>query len=384
MTTRYREFDQGVRLATRPDTRGYYRVRWTDPRTGKPRDARRTNAADAEDLARQLSAGLADPTLHDAPDATPLGDEPLIALIDSWLNPNEHTDVSLAYLRGSEGALRRYTSEHTDLPCRQWAPQHTRAMIDLGRERGLKNSSLATLLRLLRSVSAYGRERGWLQPNQDPIAGIKVRDRKQSLDVADLPTADQIERLADELQAVGTRDWGRTFILLLAYTGLRCGEALGLEARHIDLDQGTIRVEQQFSTWGVIAPPKHESIRTTIFPSWLDGALAEQVDRAGDGPLFPNQSGGHERYQTLQDRFQIARERAGWPKDRDGKHRWSLHDLRHYFCTWALSKDGLNLDVAEVAKAAGHASPATTYGIYVQSRSDWTLRAREASREASR
>lgn len=64
--------------------------------------------------------------------------------------------------------------------------------------------------------------------------------------------------------------------------------------------------------------------------------------------------------------------------------RWRFHDLRHLFCSWALSKDRLDLAVADVSRLAGHHSPEFTYRTYVKPRPGLHERVRQAGRRVTR
>ena len=390
MSATYVEFDNGVRLANQPDARGYHRVRWIDPSTGKDRDARRRDRAEAEQLARELAFGLSKHREAATGDRGHHENETLLALVDHWADVNNHDDVTPQYLTHGSYTLRRWVNEAglERLLCGTWDASHTRAILQAAANAGLKPSSREAMLRLLKSLAKHGRNHGWLSQHTDPCGGItlRVNHGPDMVDMAELPTAADIDRLADMLVAVSGEEWRHLQIQLLAYSGMRTGELLGLDARHIDLEQGTIRIERQYLTNGEFRAPKYGSIRTGIYPAWLDGPMAERVAAASDGPLFPARHGGRENYRTLYDKFKKARDRAHWPLEADGSNKWTLHDLRHYFCTWALAgqPDGLGLDVADVSRFAGHKNTATTWRVYVQSRPDRVSRAREASRKAAR
>lgn len=66
-----------------------------------------------------------------------------------------------------------------------------------------------------------------------------------------------------------------TLILLLAYTGLRKGEAMGLQWRNIDFDNKTLTVERTRDNKGVRTPKTKRSYRTIL----LDDELVSQLKR---------------------------------------------------------------------------------------------------------
>ena len=56
----------------------------------------------------------------------------------------------------------------------------------------------------------------------------------------------------------------RTAIVVLAGSGLRIGELLGLKLSGVDFKSGTIRVERQRLQSGLIGPPKTGKSRRTV------------------------------------------------------------------------------------------------------------------------
>jgi integrase len=150
-------------------------------------------------------------------------------------------------------------------------------------------------------------------------------------------------------------DGDRLFALwrLAATTGMRRGELLGLLWRHIDLEAGRLRVEQQLiptkggATFG---PPKSRRSERTIAldPATVDTLRhhrdTQQLERALAGPaytdgdlVFCNELGAPIYPQRLTERFAGHRRAAGIPTG-------SLHVLRHTAATIALT-EGVPLHV---------------------------------------
>jgi integrase len=88
----------------------------------------------------------------------------------------------------------------------------------------------------------------------------------------------------------------RTFILLLAYTGLRWGEATALQRSHFDLGNRVVHVDRAFSDVpGMLlpGPTKNHQRRIVPLPSFLIPLLEEQFrGRAVDGLAFTAPGGG--------------------------------------------------------------------------------------------
>ena len=382
MSIRYVELPGGVKYATDRETKGY-RVRWQTP-AGLRRDTHRGTVEEAMTLAYDLAGLAMKQTIGRAEN----DDTPIRFMIDHYLDVCETEGLcNLQTLRSRTSVLNRHVLPVIgSLSCREWDKQATMKVVTAARKGGLADSTIRSLVRTMSSLAHHGVAHQYLAPDQAPVKGLKL-DWNAETDL-DLPRPEDVEKLAlafveitgDELAAVAP--------YLCAYSGLRAGELLGLEAGDFDLEAGTIRLERQVATSlpDTVIGCKYGSERETISPAWMDDLVAGAVERADGGPLFPGTRGStHMPYGTLlNQRFQPARERAGWPRRDSGRHRWTLHTLRHYFCTWALAKDGLHLDVADVQRLAGHKDPGTTWRIYVQSRPDRASRAREASKEAGR
>jgi integrase len=140
----------------------------------------------------------------------------------------------------------------------------------------------------------------------------------------------------------------RAFVLVAAFGGLRLGELLGLQRRHVDLGKGTVRVEVQWleapgGRSEEAAPKTRASVRTVKLPAFvvaeLDVHLAKYVDVLVDGErviaerlaVFPGW-----RYRDTQpisrssvyDRFKTAKAKV-IAQGVDLDPRVVIHDLRH-------------------------------------------------------
>lgn len=162
-------------------------------------------------------------------------------------------------------------------------------------------------------------------------------------------------------------EWFGVFVHLLAVTGCRKGEILGLRWDDIDWQAGTISVRRnvaQTPDMGVfVKEPKTTRGRRTItvalgtlalLTEFMDSDLFGLPDDSpwlfpgdpmhGDLPLSPN---------ILDKTFRQAKARYGFP--------YRLHDIRHAVATTLLS-GGVHLRA--VADILGHARPEVTLGVY--------------------
>lgn len=169
-----------------------------------------------------------------------------------------------------------------------------------------------------------------------------------------VPTLEEIAQLAGEVPARY-----RALSLLLAGSGLRIGEALGLQSpKDLILLKRHLHVRRQRLQSGALAPPKTpRSRRTLLIAPWLVETLAEHLARYPahpDGFLFTTSRGNPLMYGAW---------RSVWTTSRanlDLEHI-SNHDLRHAYAS-ALISGGAS--VKQVQTALGHESPAITLRTY--------------------
>lgn len=157
---------------------------------------------------------------------------------------------------------------------------------------------------------------------------------------------------------------------LVATTGLRRAEVLGLGWDDVDLDAGQLSVRRTLAYVGtrpvLSAPKTARSRRLVVLPPdtvaalrahrarQLEERLAAGVDYDDRGLAFCDPHGRPLSPATVSRRFERLAREAGLP-------RLTLHGLRHTFATLAL-RAGIPSKV--VAEVLGHASARTTEDIY--------------------
>jgi len=147
-------------------------------------------------------------------------------------------------------------------------------------------------------------------------------------------------------------------VRLLAYTGLRYGEAVALRVRHVDLLHKRLRVVDNVTEPGGrqhTGTPKNDEARDVPLPAFLADALAEHL--AGRGPdayLFATAAGTPLRAGNVRRLFDPAADAVGLPD-------LHMHDLRHTAASLAVSA-GANVKV--VQRMLGHKSAAMTLDVY--------------------
>lgn len=186
---------------------------------------------------------------------------------------------------------------------------------------------------------------------RNPAAGVRLprarTTRKQFLSAA------EVAALAD----ASGRD--RVLVYVLAYCGLRFGEAAGLRVSDVDLARRRLRVERSISDVDghlVATTPKTHHAREVPVPSFVAAMLADVVaGQPADAPLFTGPSGGLLRGNNFRRRsFDRAAASIGLPG-------LTPHHLRHTAASLAVSA-GAN--VKAVQRMLGHASAAMTLDVY--------------------
>ena len=177
-------------------------------------------------------------------------------------------------------------------------------------------------------------------------------------------------------------------IHLIAYTGMRRGEGMGLRWEHVNLEEGTIRVESsrvQTRTGVIQEAPKTDSGRRTIN---LDAGTVEVLrehrtrqsktrQEMGDlfqdgGWVFADELGNpispKRFYDTVKQYGRIV-----------GAPRMTVKNLRHFHATLML-RGGENPVI--VSKRLGHSKVSITLDIYAHVLPGWQQQAADAFADA--
>ena len=168
------------------------------------------------------------------------------------------------------------------------------------------------------------------------------------------------EQVAAMVGAVSDRY--RALLVLLAGSGLRAGEALGLTIDRVNFLKREIRVDRQLITsvgsLPTFGPCKTaSSVRTIAAPDLVLDELARHVERFGLGPdglVFVDSKGDPIRRNALGHLWRRAATSAG-------VEGFTPHDLRHYAAS-VLIESGQSVKV--VQRLLGHAKASTTLDTY--------------------
>lgn len=167
-----------------------------------------------------------------------------------------------------------------------------------------------------------------------------------------------------EVERVARASRHPALVYLLAYGGLRWGEATALRGTSVDRERGRVRIDEAV-VWvrgkPVVGTPKSHERRTVPLPRFV----IEQLPRTGDGLLFPGERGEWMTAPTKAGRapdgsplvtrwWEAALKAAGVPY-------MPPHDLRHTAASLAV-QSGASVKV--VQRMLGHASAAMTLDVY--------------------
>lgn len=152
-----------------------------------------------------------------------------------------------------------------------------------------------------------------------------------------------------------------TLIGLLACTGMRVGEAIGLENTDVDLAEGVVTVRNgKFGKSREV--PVHSSTRSAL------ESYGKKRDRFFRGrskasSFFVSLAGTRLNYINVQKTFSDLVDDVGLG---DSKPRPRLHDLRHSFAVssltdWQRAKGSVEARLPTLSTYLGHVSPSSTY-----------------------
>ncbi|MEY8015247.1 tyrosine-type recombinase/integrase [Mycobacterium servetii] len=323
-----------------------YRVRYRAPDRGETQKRGFKTKRDAESFANsveveKLTGQYVKPSL---------GRIPVGELAPGWLERKERATAPSHY-RMIESAWRVHVQP-------RWGSVAVADVDVLGIEAwiaamGRDGGGATTVLRahgVLSGILADAVKAKRLAAN--PCKGIENLPRKLARRHVYL-SADDVRRLADEAGEY------RALVLLLAYCGLRWGEAIGLRVADVEFLRRRLNVSEnavQLGTRHAVGPTKGRQARSVPVPEFVLNELAEQCKGKAPGDLvFAGRGGGYlQRPKSSTGWFQAAVKRAKVQKV-------TPHDLRHTCASLAVSA-GVN--VLALQRMLGHKSAKITLDTY--------------------
>ncbi|MDR0665551.1 MAG: site-specific integrase [Helicobacteraceae bacterium] len=164
----------------------------------------------------------------------------------------------------------------------------------------------------------------------------------------------------DLLIAKEQDSWFRDFLILSFFTGLRTGEAFGLEWKHIDFEKKIISVKQTIYKGSLGTPKTPSSERDVDMLPIVEDALRRQYLRTGylDSFVFVNH-----RNSVIKD-ISYARKKL-WRSllERCNLEYRELYSTRHTFASIMLSE---NEEPMWVSAMLGHKNLSITLSVYAK------------------
>jgi integrase len=212
---------------------------------------------------------------------------------------------------------------------------------------GMTVATARKVLSSLKTTIGAAQERGLVAQNVALPVKFARPDRKKELLI---PTKDEVRRILDH-----AGKW-RPILITAALTGLRSSELRGLMWSDVDLDSKVLHVRRRADQGGKLGAPKSRAGARTIplAPPVVNALKEHQL--VLPKPLrfvFPNGRGHVDFHSNIQLRgFSVALERAG-VLDEDGKPKFGMHALRHFFASWAIEQ---GFSPKKVQAPLGHAT----------------------------
>jgi integrase len=325
-----------------------WRVQWRDDGgRQRSRTFSRKRDADVYDAKAKLAKRQGDVALLAS------GKQSFRSFLDQWNQLYAESHLTAKTRAQYQHLADRYLlPELGDAPLRALTTERIQRLAAKLLQGGTGPETVRKTLAMLQGILERAVE--WGRISRNPARAVKKPPQTRQRMIHPLAPA-SVEGIR---RAMLRREWYRdaTLVSVLAYAGLRPGEALGL--RWADIGARVIHVERALVD-GVEAPTKTRMVRTVRLLKPLAEDLAGWRKRSGgDGLVFPTHGGTAWRETDYRNwrrrRFTPAVEKAGLPKTT------RPYDLRHSFASLLLAEQTNPIDVAA---QMGH-TPVTLLSTY--------------------
>lgn len=262
-----------------------------------------------------------------------------------------HIDLHINPLLGREKLSRLSTA-------------HVAMFWDALREKQLSRSMQKKVLFSLKALLKEAQNRGRVGKNVAQEYNTKKdheRDKPKLQIGRDIPTGDEVRRIIDAAKPAY-----RPLFMTAAFTGMRASELRGLTWEHVDFDKRLIHVRQRADRFNEIGWPKsREGHRTIPMAPPVFNTLREWKLGCPNGKLklvFPTANGNIQFLSNIWSDGLLPAQRKAGVVDADGKPKYGMHSLRHFFASWAIDQ---GFQAERVQQMLGHANIKMTMGTYV-------------------
>lgn len=262
------------------------------------------------------------------------------------------TGVTSRTVADYQAIHRRYLGQLDAMPITLITRIHVADLVNDLDKRGLSPKTIRNVVHLLSSSMGLAVDEGHIDRN--PVRRVRL---PQAAVGASEPKFLTMEEAAALIEA--TPDFYQPLVTFLLGTGLRWSEATALQVRHVNLEAGTVRVEQAWKKipggWEV-GPPKSNKSRRTVNAAVAALVAVEPLMKKPSDRVFLTPRGNVVRHANFYNRIWVPACEAAALDPRP-----TIHDCRHTFASWLIS-DGIGLEA--VQDQLGHESYETTRKVY--------------------
>lgn len=254
---------------------------------------------------------------------------------------------------------RRYLTELDPMPLPLITRAHVAGIVNRLEADGLSPKTIKNVIHMLSSVMALAVDEGHIPRN--PTRRVRLPKQQLIEHEVRFLTYEEANALI-----LATEAHYQNLVAFLLGTGLRWSEATALQSRHVDLENGTVRVQRAWKRvpggWEV-GPPKSRKANRTVNAATMALLAAAPLLGKPNDLVFTTPTGKIVRHSNFYGRvWQPACIKAGLATE--GSKPWdgpSPHDLRHTHASWLLSDLG---SIEPVQDQLGHESSETTRKVY--------------------
>ena len=293
---------------------------------------------------------------------------------EKWLERRKGDDLAARTIATDEWAMNTHLIPILGkMRLRALHRGHIKDLLSKKRAGGLAKDTVRLIRATLSGLLGDAVDDGILHTN--PIQGIRSRKLGRTRSQAERQQHIRpmsYEQLATFLATAEkhcpTRD--ALYFLVMADTGLRPGEGVGLQWADLDCASRELHVQRAITEDRQEKLTKTESSRVVDLSTRLVAVLsarqaelekealtADKANKADKEPspwLFPSRTGKPLSWKVMSRTFREVRQIAGLP-------HFTLYDLRHTFATQLLTEGA---DLLYVAHQLGHSKPTTTLAYY--------------------
>ena len=252
-----------------------------------------------------------------------------------------------------ESMHHRYLAHLDHLPLDAITRDHVTGLVNKLDERGLSPKTIRQTVHLLSTCLALAVDERLITAN--PCRRVRLPSNRLGGTEARFLAPEEFRRLV-----VATPEHYRPLVVFLFGTGMRWSEATALQSRHVDIANGTVRVQQAWKRVPgqglVLGPPKTKKAKRTVNAAVMALAAAKPLLGKPHEFVFTTASGGPISHSNF---YNNVWTRACRNAGLDPAPR--IHDARHSHASWLIS-DGLSLEA--VQDQLGHESIETTRKVY--------------------